>query len=456
MSGHLCGKRLMQFLFFVLAVWMISATAYAESDSPTNAPTSSQPVYVIPVHHTIESGLQSFLERSFAKAEETGAKLIVLDINTLGGRVDSAEGIGELINGSPVPTVAFIRGKAASAGSYIALNANKIVMQPGSSIGAAAVVDMSGKHVTDSKIVAHWASQMRSAAELNGRNPQIAEGMVDESIVVSMPELKRTKKAGQIISLTAQEALKVGYADHVAEDLSGVLSYMNADGYKVIPVEETFAEKMARVLTNPTVMTLLMLIGFAGIAIELFMPGFGVPGILGVAAFVLYFFGHFVAGFAGVEDIILFVAGIILMLIELVVPGFGIFGIAGIISLVCGIVLAAFDTESALVSLGIALGVALIIVAVMIKYFKHRGIWNRFILKEEQHNEQGYVSNSPKEHLLHQRGVTVTPLRPSGTAQISGAKVDVVTEGEFIAPNRPIIVILTEGARVVVREESEP
>jgi membrane-bound serine protease (ClpP class) len=430
------------------AILVPAGYAYAEQDELT----SSQPVYVIPVKHTIETGLQKFLERALLEAEEAQAKVIILELDTFGGRVDSAEEIGELIRSSKIPTIAFIHGKAVSAGSYIALNANRIVMDPGSSIGAAAVVSVAGERVTDSKIVAHWASVMRSAAELRDRNPQIAEGMVDENIVVAMPEIEKTKKKGEIISLSAKEALKVGYAEHIANDLKEVLNYAEANGHPVVAVELSPAEQLARWLTNPVVMTILLLIGLAGVAIEIFVPGFGFPGILGISAFSLYFFGHYAAGFAGTEHVFMFVAGIVLMVIELFVPGFGIFGIAGMIALMSGVVLAAYDTQSAMLSLGIAFLAAIVVVGVVIKLFKHKGIWNRFILKDELKSELGYVSSSSKEHLLHQAGVALTSLRPSGTATIGDERIDVVTSGEFIPSGRKVKVIQIEGTRVVVRE----
>ncbi len=440
---------------FLFALAVPLHASFAAEPGDEKPLTSSQPVYVIPVHQTIESGLQSFLERAFAEAEAAKAKHIILDLDTFGGRVDAAEDIGKLIRSSQIPTIAFVHGKAVSAGSYIALNANEIAMEPGSSIGAAAVVDIAGNRITDAKIVSHWLSEIRAAAELRGRNPDIAEGMVDENKVVPMPEINKTKEKGQIISLSAEEAFKVGYAEKIASNLEDVVEYIGAEGHPVITVQPTPAEKLSRFLTHPAVMTLLLLVGIAGVAIELFVPGFGLPGILGIASFTLYFFGHFVAGFAGWEDIFLFVAGALLLAIEIFVPSFGILGILGALCLISGVVLAAYDKERALLQLGVAFAVAAVIVAIVIKYFKHRGIWNRFILKEQLNSEEGYVSVSPKDHLLGKTGVSVTPLRPAGTAIIDGERIDVVTDGEFIDSHRQIVVSKVEGPRVVVKEAAE-
>jgi membrane-bound serine protease (ClpP class) len=438
-----------------MIVWVCVAVGglvrIVSAEPATNAADrSAKLVYVVEVHQTIESGLQQFLTRAFEDANQANARYIVLDINTFGGRVDTAEGIGDLIRGSDIPTIAFVRGKAASAGSYIALSADKIVMAPGSSIGAAAVVDAAGREVDNPKIISHWAGEMRAAAEMNGRNPDIAEGMVDKNAVVTMPQLDKTSGKGEIITLTAEEALKVGYADRLADGLDGVLDYIGASGDTVIHFTPTAAEKLAQFLTNQTISTLLLLVGIAGLAIELFVPGFGIPGILGLAGFGLYFFGHYIAGFAGIEDIVLFFVGVILMIVEIFVPGFGVIGLAGIACLIGSVVMAAFNTEQALLSLGIALLAAIVVVIIVARIFKHRGVWNRFILRDEQKNELGYTSAPPRGDLVGKKGRALTPLRPAGTVLIDGARVDAVTEGEFIGKDVLVVVGKVEGVRVVV------
>lgn len=428
--------------------------AAAEENGTSNGAdgNGSKLVYVIPAEHTIEGGLQSFLERAYKDAAEHEADYIILDVNTLGGRVDAALEIGSIIRDSKVPTAAFIHGKAISAGSYIALNANRIFMEKGSSIGAAAVVDGAGEEIASAKVIAFWSGEMRAAAELRGRNPDIAEGMVNKNRELQVPELGKTYAKGELISLTYEQALKVGYSNGTAGSYEEVLEQLGLKGAQLEFMELTFAEKLARVMTNPYVMTILFVLGLAGIAIELFVPGFGLPGIIGIASFVLYFFGHYVAGFAGVEDVVLFLIGIVLLIIEIFVPGFGIWAAAGIICLMSGVIMAAYDSSQAAASLGIGFVLAAILAGVVIYTFRHRGIWNKFILKEELKTELGYVSQSSKEHLVGCQGKTITPLRPAGSARIEGDRIDVVTNGEFIPAGRPIQVLLVEGTRVVVSE----
>lgn len=414
--------------------------------------TAGTAVYVVPIRQTVESGLRSFLERAYREAEEADAERIVLVINTLGGRVDTAGDIGELIRGSKVPTVAFVEGKAISAGTYIALNAETIVMQPGSTIGAAAVVDGSGELVDNPKTVSYWAGEMRKAAEFRGRDPDVAIAMADPGQRIELEKLDTTKERGEILTLTASEAQKIGYADYLAATVEETIAWLGLENRTTVEIDPTVSERIAGWLTKPEVMFILFLLGIAGLAIELLVPGFGVPGIVGLIAFGLYFFGQYVAGFAGMESIVLFVAGVALLILELFVPSFGILGILGVVSLVGGVATAAYDTGSAVQSLTFAFVLAAIVVAVVAYVFRRRGIWNKFILRDRLTTEEGYVSGDSRPMLAGRQGVAVTTLRPAGTIEIDGERIDAVTEGTFIASGRPVIVSKVEGTRVVVRE----
>ncbi|MEI7026687.1 NfeD family protein [Paenibacillus sp. y28] len=416
----------------------------------------AQIVFIVPLKSTIETGLERFLHRAFAEAEKARAGQIILEMNTLGGRIDSALGIGDLIKSSPVPVTVFIRGEAISAGSYIALNASRIVMEPGSTIGAASVVDIAGNEIEKAKTVSVWSGNMQSAAEMHGRNKKIAEKMVDKTMELTLPEIGKTYAQGQLLTLTAEEALKVGYAEQVLSTRGQVLEYIGkGHETQVIEFNPSVAERLARVMTDPWVSTILLLIGIVGIALELFIPGFGLPGMIGIAGFGLYFFGHYIAGFAGVEHMVLFIAGIVLLIAEIFVPSFGILGLLGGAALVSGIVLAAYDTSDAMLNLGIAALFAIIIVGVCLKVFKRRGIWNKLVLKEKLTSEEGFVSQSSRDHLFGQHGLTITPLRPSGTAVIGRERVDVVTDGEFIPAGTRVGVVRLEGIRVVVRSAEQ-
>lgn len=437
--------RVLVFLFLIIfsGTMMLSHPAASQEESKTGL------VYWIPLNQTIEQGLTAYLERTFAEAEEAAADAIVVEMDTLGGEVISALDIGKLINHSSVPVTVYIKGEAISAGSYIALNAETILMAPGSAIGAAEPRLITGE-TADPKTVAVWVSNMRAAAESGGRDPEIAAAMVDRNI-----EIEGLKKKGELLSLSARQAVEYGMADKIVENRQDVLDAIQYPKANVVEMSMTPAEKLARFITSPYVVPVLFLVGLIGIAIEIFTPGFGLPGIIGLLAFGLYFFGHYIAGFAGVETLVLFIAGIVLMIIELFVPGFGIFGILGLLSLVAGIVMAAYDAVFSLGAFLIALVVAGIVIVVAARYFGAKGAWRKFVLTDKQENKTGYVAPQSYKNLEGQYGKTITPLRPAGAMLLEGKRYDVVSEGGFIAANQSVVVVHVEGTRVVVRQADD-
>jgi membrane-bound serine protease (ClpP class) len=420
-----------------------------------SAGTIGETVYVVRAERTVDPALEQFLKRAYREAEDARASRVLLIVNTLGGRVDSAEEIGRLIRSSKVPTTVFVQGKAVSAGTYIALNARQIVMEPGSTIGAAAVVDGSGALVDNPKVIAYWTERMKEAARLNGRSLDVAAKMVNPNMVLELNGLGRTYKEGEILALSATDAVKVGYADFTASSVDEVLERLAFKQPNVVEVNTSTIERVGQFLTDPVVRTVLLILGIAGIAIELIVPGFGIPGIVGIAAFGLYFFGHYVIGFAGMEDVFLFIIGLVLLASELFIPSFGILGALGTAALIAGVVLAAPDPKSALYSLIIALLAAGVIVFIVARRFRQRGIWNKFILRDSLTAEEGYVASADKSPLLGMRGTSLTPLRPAGMARIGGERIDVVTAGEFVPSGTPVEVVKVEGTRVVVRPCSE-
>ena len=410
------------------------------------APTASgKAVYWVPVDQEVERGLSRFLERALSEAEEAQAEAVVLEIDTLGGEVGAALEIGKSIRRSRVPVIAYIRGEAISAGAYISLNADQILMSPGSAMGAAEPRTFTGD-VADPKVVASWTSIMRAAAEQGGRDGDIAAAMVDRNM-----EIKGLKKKGELLSLSAEQAVEWNMADRVVPSANEVLPAIGLGDAEVIEVELTPAEKVARWVTSPYVVPILLMLGLGGIALELFSPGFGVPGAVGLISFGLYFFGHYMAGLAGMETVLLFVAGIILMVVELFVPGWGIFGILGLISLGSAVVLAAYDPAFGIVSLVVALTITGVGIWIAVKVFGLKGVWSKLILKEAQENESGYVSSRDWSDLVGKEGITLTPLRPAGWVQVEGEKYDVVSEGGMIPAKTPVKVLQVEGSRIVVR-----
>ncbi|MGD6795783.1 NfeD family protein [Metabacillus indicus] len=411
------------------------------------ADNSADKVAVIPIEETVEKGLSQFIKRSFKEAAAANADHIILDINTPGGAVDAALEIADTIRGSNIPVTAFIDRRALSAGAYLALNADQIYMVPGAKMGSAAIIDLEG-NTADKKAESLWLAEMKESAEQNNRNAKYALAMADPD--VDVPQYGAGK--GDLLTLNSEQALEVGYSEGTAENLDSLLQKLNLASAEVIDIEVSFAEKVARFVTNPIVIPILLSIGSLGLIVELYSPGFGLPGIMGLSSLFLFFYGHYIAGLAGLETIILFAAGIILVAAEFFVPG-GIIGFIGFGAILLSFFIATDDIGYMAFSLGIALLVAVSAAIIFVKVFgKRMNIFKKLILRDSTNTESGYVSSRSRLELIGKTGVALTSMRPSGTALIEDERIDVVTEGTFIAKDQKVKVIKVEGSRVVVRE----
>ena len=155
---------------------------------------------------------------------------------------------------------------------------------------------------------------------------------------------------------------------------------------------------------------LFLTLGFTGLLLELYTPGWGVPGTLGLLSLGLYFGGHLFAGLAGWWILGLIFLGVLLLLLELlVIPGFGVVGIGGIIAILASIVLAAENSVQALISLAIALGATVLLVGFLLRYLTKTKRWQWFVLTERLDKEQGYTAPQDLQGLAGKEGVALTP-----------------------------------------------
>lgn len=413
---------------------------------PEAASSNQKVVYVVPIEETVEKGLYAFLNRAVTVAEEEQAEALIFVVNTPGGAVDAAGEIGKLLTTTNVKTIAFINNQALSAGAYISLNTDEIYMVPGATMGSAAIIDSQG-NTAGKKAESYWIAAMKSAANQTGRNPIYAQAMADES--VDLPEYDAGK--GSLLTLTSEQAVEVGYSEGTVKNLDELLTKLGYEDAEIRTVEESFAEKVARFITHPVVVPILLTIGSLGLVLELYSPGFGIPGFMGLSALLLFFYGHLVAGLAGFETLILFVVGIALVILELFLPG-GIVGAIGAISILGSLFLATDNVVHMGISILIAIGVSIITSIIMIRVFgKKMSLFKKIILTDSTNTENGYVSNRNRTELLGLEGVTLTQLRPAGTVLIENERIDVVSEGEFIQKDKNVIVVKVEGARIVVR-----
>jgi membrane-bound serine protease (ClpP class) len=435
--------------FFHYLTLSLAAMIYLFSFFIGNAPmqANGQAVVIIPVQKEVEKGLSSFIMRGIEFAERENADHIIFDMDTPGGAVDAATEIAKDMRSTDIPITVLVNKKAISAGAYLALNADQIAMVPGATMGAAAVIDSSG-NAADKKAQSFWLKEMIGAAELNGRDPIYAEAMVD--VAVDLPEYDAEE--GELLTLTANQALEVGYSEVTVESQEELLQFLNLENAAIKEVELSFAEKIARLVTNPVVVPILLSIGSLGLVLELYSPGFGIPGIMGLSALALFFYGHLIAGLAGMESIILLIVGLLAIVLELFIPG-GVLGILGIAAVIGSLLLSSASITYMAFSILIAFTVTIIGSIIMAKVFGFkRGFLRHIILSDSTSTEKGYVSYDERPDLLGEEGVTITPLRPSGTASFNEERVDVVTEGGFIEENQMVKVIKVSGGRVIVRQ----
>lgn len=432
-------------LIFILFTWVCSFSSYAQ-----------QKVYIAYIEGDIDLGLAPYINRVIADAEEDEAAAIIFKINTFGGRVDAATQIKDAIIGTDRFTIAFINNRAISAGALIAISCNKIIMVKGSSIGAATVVDQTGEKVGE-KYQSYMRSEMRSTAEKNGRRTDIAEGMVDEGIIIH-----GLVDSTQLITLTSLEAYKYGIADTILNNFDEVLAYFNLEGSETITQTSNWAEDVVRFLNNPIISSILIMIGFFGLLAEIKSPGWGLPGTAGLIALALFFGSAYILQLASIIEILLFVIGLGLILLEVfVIPGFGVAGISGIILVVASLFLSMvgedpfLDTHAvsmAIIQLSVALLLSLVLIFLLAKYLPKSNIFKKFVLSEEERSIAGYTSRKDAKEFLGAKGISLTTLRPAGTAEINGQRVDVVTDSEYIERGMNIEVVEVDGMRIVVRE----
>lgn len=414
---------------------------------PFKGEAKNEVIYVVPITETVEKGMYAFLNRAVQTAEEENASAIIFEVDTPGGVVDAAGKIGKLLSSTKVKTVAFINKQALSAGAYISLNTDEIYMTPGSTIGSAAIIDGEG-NTAGKKAESYWFAAMEEAAKQKGRNPIYALAMADESI--HMPEYNAPR--GSLLTLGSEAAYEVGYSKGTVNNLEDLLKKLEYSGAEIRTLDESFAEKIARFVTHPVIIPILLSIGSLGLVLELYSPGFGVPGFMGLTALLLFFYGHLVAGLAGYETIILFVIGIGLIIAEFFLPG-GIAGILGLAAIIGSLFLASDNIVHMGISILIAISISILASILMIKVFgKKMKIFKKLILTDSTKTEQGYVSNKNRLELIGLDGYALTALRPSGTIVIEDERIDAVSEGAFILKDARVRVVKAEGSRIVVRE----
>ena len=453
MPSGLMG-RIARHVWVSLAL-LVAASSQAQDKRPV--------VYVAPVEGIIDLGLAPFIQRVLNEAEQAGAVAVVLDINTFGGRVDAAVQIRDTLLNSRLRTIAFINKRAISAGALIALASETIVMAEGGTIGAATPVQIGQpgekSEPVGEKTVSYVRKEFRATAEARKRPPLIAEAMVDADVVI--PGLI---EKGKLLTLTTEEALQHKVADLRANTLESALQQLGIVAPEIRKASTNWAENVVRFLTHPVISGLLITVAMLGIILEMRTPGFGIPGGLGVTSLALFFWGHWLVQLAGWEEVLIGVAGVLLLLLEvLVIPGFGVAGLLGIAAIVTALVMSlvgpGFTTGFLLVAAGrvvLSLAAALVLSLILLRFLPRLPFGRRLVLQRGMAANEGWASAPESDaQWLGKTGRASSPLRPAGIADIDGTRVDVVSDGEHIDAGEMIMVTRVDGNRVVVRHISD-
>jgi membrane-bound serine protease (ClpP class) len=437
-------------------------------------------VYVIPIHDMIERALVYFIHRRLEDAQNKGAVAIIFEMKTPGGRLDATEEIVRMLLELNVPTYAFVNDRAISAGAIIALATDKIYMSPGALIGDAMPIIVSpfggAQPLPDElreKMMSPTVALIRMVAQRKGHDPELAEAMVRPEKEYKIGE-KLISAKGNLLTLTSDDAQQIVGEGSAArrllsagtvQNIHELLKREGLDKCEVVTMSISPAEKIARIIDGFPVSGILLALGLLAIYIEIKTPGFGLPGITGIALLLLWFWGHHIAGLAGAEEALLFALGIILILLEIfVIPGFGITGITGIALLVLGVIMSMVehypgrpvyeidsqDIVSAIWKFGIAVIVLFaggwLIGKIMPKTILFQQVSLGTTLDKATITSDS-ISSSVK---VGMRGVAVTPLRPSGIGVFDNRRVDVIARGDFIKQGAQIVIAEIQGNRIVV------
>jgi membrane-bound serine protease (ClpP class) len=424
-------------------------------------------VYILPVRDDIAPPIVYLLRRGVKEAMEAGAEVLVLDMETNGGRFDSTKEIIQILDQFEGQTVTYVNRDAYSAGAFIAVATQRIYMAPQSVIGAAAPILMApgGGGVdqmpatVEAKMTSAVAARVRASAEKNGHNPQVVEAMINKNKRLEI-DGQVLNEEGQILTLTDMEAareygnppkplLSLGTIRSL-EALIAELGYGDED---VVRVEATGAERLASWLNMLS--PILLLIGIVGIYFEIKTPGFGLPGIVGLIAFALYFLGSYVAGFSGMEWLLVFILGLVLVILEFFLFQGTIFvGLTGATLMLVSLVMAMVDIYPGGPTLPNLGQLRLPMTQIMIALLGAVGaVWALGLILPRTNFYDRLVSTTASggRHVgelarersarLGQVGVTVSPLRPGGKARFGEQILDVISQGDLVDRGRNVRII---------------
>lgn len=419
-----------------IAAVLLYAVVFFCAALPVNA---ADTVRVVRISGEIDAAGTALVRRSLQAAEDAGNTAFIVEINTLGGEVDSALKIRDMLQQTNIPTIAYVTSRAWSAGALIALSCRHLVMAPGSSIGAAEPIPATEKNIAALK------AEFSAAATATGKNSRLAEAMVDKTM-----GYYGYADEGQILALSDVQAKTVNLSDGTAASEEAVLGLYSLGDAVIVSDELEARDMFMGILQSRVVRVLLVALIFSALVVEIKMGGIGAG--LGVAVLMglLLLGGGDESWLDSLKLLALFVLGAVFIGIELVTPAVGVFGLAGVVMVFGSLFFMLGADVQAVYILAGGIAVAAVLFAVLGKRLPKSRFLAGVTLKDRSTRERGYSSQEDKSEYVGRRGRTITILRPSGTVRIGRERVDAVSHGDFIDKDTDIRVVQVEGTRVIV------
>lgn len=461
-----------------------------------NHATATQKIYAAPIKGEVDPGMAAFVARVHQEASKDSDALVIMTIDTFGGRLDSALEIVETLLKFPEKkTIAFVESKAISAGALISLACADLVMRPSTTIGDCAPIihTQEGPEMMGEKFQSPIRAKFRALAQRNGYPEALTEAMVTPEKEVYAVEIagerifmdaktfadltpeeldniasKKTIIAeGELLTMNAAEALDYGFSRMTADSIEEMLKQMEITDYEIVRIEEMWSETMVRFIGR--IAPILMMIGLAALYMELKAPGFGLPGMIGIICLSVVFLNQYFVGLAHYTELLIILFGLALMGVEMfVLPGFGIAGFTAIFVIAVGLVLTLQDfvvpdpsvpwqmdilksnIMTVLWSLVGAVIAGILIFRYVMPWFS-TGREGPFLMSDlgDAHAD----STETARIKVGDRGVAATDLRPSGKAEINDDIFDVITENEFLDRGSPVVVDAVRGNWIVVSKD---
>lgn len=426
-----------------------------------NAQKENKRILLAEVKSNIDPRTNRYTKLLIDEAKNENYDIIVIEMDTYGGAVNDADDIRTRILDFEKPIYVWINKDAASAGALISIACDSIYMSSGASIGAATVVTGDGAQAPD-KYQSYMRSIMRSTAEAKGRDPKIAEAMVDEDIKVDS-----ISQEGKVITFSTKEAIEYGFCDAELNSVDEIMERQGIENYEITKFELGSAENIISIFLNPIVSSILILLIMGGLYFELQTPGVGFPIIASIIALILYLTPYYLNGVAENWEIVLFFLGIILIVVEVfVIPGFGIFGVSGLIISVSSLILIMLNNDMFdftfvisrdIMNASLSVLISVFAFGILILFgglrFTNSKAFKNISLDETQDSSMGYISNKYPDNLVGKIGKAYTVLRPSGKIIIGEEIYDATSSGGFIEKNSKVKVVSNEGGSLKVNKK---